>query len=109
MRAARQLTRLTDLLNRTQEISKTGGWEYDVATGELSWTDEVYRIYGLDRTDGPPDVAEAVAAFDAESKPVLEAAFQRLVAEGEALRPRAGPGPPGRSADLGAHDRPARD
>ncbi|MGZ4619369.1 MAG: PAS domain-containing protein, partial [Frankiaceae bacterium] len=84
VRAARQLTRLTDLLNRTQEISRTGGWDYDVATDRLSWTDEVYRIYGLKRTDGPPDVDEAVAAFDADSKPVLAAAFQRLVADGEA-------------------------
>ena len=27
-----------------------GGWEYDVATGKLTWTDEVYRIYGLEPT-----------------------------------------------------------
>jgi len=84
VRAAYQLTRLTDLLNRTQEISKTGGWDYEIETRRLYWTDEVYRIYGLDRTDDPPEVAAAIVAFDADSKAVLEAAFQRLVAEGEA-------------------------
>src|SRR5690606_11406728 len=25
-----------------------GSWEYDLATGELAWSDEVYRIFGLD-------------------------------------------------------------
>ena len=84
LRAAAQLSRLTELLNRTQEISKTGGWDFDLATGRLTWTDEVYRIYGWDRIDEPPDVAAAIAAFDADSRPVAAAALQRLVAAGEA-------------------------
>ena len=36
------------LLRETQEISKLGGWEYDVATERFSWTDEVYRIHGVE-------------------------------------------------------------
>jgi PAS domain-containing protein len=47
-RAEQDLARTTTLLERTQEISKTGGWEYDIDTGELTWTDETYRIYGLE-------------------------------------------------------------
>ena len=84
LRAAAQLSRLTELLTRTQEISKTGGWDFDLVTGRLTWTDEVYRIYGWDRIDEPPDVAAAIAAFDADSRPVAAAALQRLVAAGEA-------------------------
>ena len=81
-RAERDLADTRDLLERTQEISKTGGWEFDVATGRLTWTDEVYRIYGVERTADPTDVISAVAAYDAESAPVIEAAFKRLVEEG---------------------------
>ncbi len=36
-----------ELLNRTQEIAKVGGWEYDVDTKEFSITDEIFRIHGL--------------------------------------------------------------
>ena len=71
------------MLERTQEISKTGGWEYDVATGNLTWTDEVYRIYGVERTSDPLEVARAIAAFDSDSAAIIEAAFARLVADGE--------------------------
>ncbi len=78
------LAKMTALLDRTQELSKVGGWEYDVTTETLTWTDEVYRIYGLDpATGGWPDVAPAVAAFDEHSAPIIDAAFKRLRAEGE--------------------------
>ena len=52
-RAEEELAETTGLLERTQQISKTGGWEYDLATGRLTWTDEVYRIYGSERRYGP--------------------------------------------------------
>ena len=81
-RAEQELAHIAGLLERTEEISKTGGWEYDVATGELTWTDEVYRIYGVERTSDPTEVTQAIAAFDPESAPVIDAAFKRLVAEG---------------------------
>ncbi len=82
-RAEVELAHVQGLLERTQEISKTGGWEYDLATGKLTWTDEVYRIYGIERTSDPNEVAEAIAAYDPDSAPIIDAAFKRLVAEGE--------------------------
>ena len=82
-RAEEELAHVKSLLERTQEISKTGGWEYDVATGKLTWTDEVYRIYGVEKTSDPTEVTEAIAAYDPESAPIIEAAFKRLVADGE--------------------------
>jgi len=81
-RAEEELAHLAGLLERTEEISRTGGWEYDVATGELTWTDEVYRIYGVERTSDPTDVTQAIAGYDPESAPIIDAAFKRLVAEG---------------------------
>jgi PAS domain-containing protein len=39
VRGEEEIARLTELHARTQEISKTGGWEYDVIGGELTWTD----------------------------------------------------------------------
>ncbi|MGO9750797.1 MAG: PAS domain S-box protein, partial [Solirubrobacteraceae bacterium] len=82
-RAEEQLARISGVLERTERISNTGGWEYDVATGELTWTDEVYRIYGVERTSDPTVVTEAIAAYDPESATIIDAAFKRLVAEGE--------------------------
>jgi PAS domain S-box-containing protein len=34
-------------LNRAQEIAHLGSWELDLVHDQLSWSDEVYRIFGL--------------------------------------------------------------
>jgi len=34
-------------LKKSQEIAHLGGWELDLEKNELTWSDEVYRIFGL--------------------------------------------------------------
>jgi two-component system, LuxR family, sensor kinase FixL len=36
------------LLHEALRIAGVGGWEYDPASGDLSWSEETYRIYGVD-------------------------------------------------------------
>jgi PAS domain S-box-containing protein len=42
-------------LKTAQRIGKLGSWEYETDTGHLTWSDEVFRIYGLEPRDNPPD------------------------------------------------------
>lgn len=35
-------------LNKAQEISHVGGWQLNIATGEIDWSSEVYHIYELE-------------------------------------------------------------
>ena len=81
-RSEADLAYISGLLERTQVISKTGGWEYDLATRKLTRTGEVYRIFGDERMD-PIQLDEAIARYGPESAPIVAAAFQRLVTEGE--------------------------
>ncbi len=41
-------------LGEAQRIAKIGSWEWDVDEDRVSWSDELYRIYGLDRSDLTP-------------------------------------------------------
>jgi len=41
-----EIKRVTDLLAETQRTAQMGGWEYSYVTRELTWTDEMYLIYG---------------------------------------------------------------
>jgi len=34
-------------LDKTQQMAHLGSWEMDLSTGQLFWSDEVYRIFGL--------------------------------------------------------------
>ena len=34
-------------LTRAQQIAKIGNWDWDIVSGELSWSDEIFRIFGI--------------------------------------------------------------
>ena len=40
-----EIKRVNDLLAETQRTAQMGGWEYSYATRELTWTDEMFRVY----------------------------------------------------------------
>jgi len=71
------------LLRHTQEITRLGGWKYDVATGQRHWTEEVYRIYGLGRDYDPSDTERNIAFYVPEDRPRMTAAFRRALDLGE--------------------------
>jgi len=41
-------------LNDAQHIAKLGNWEWDVLNDKITWSDELYRIFGLNREDFQP-------------------------------------------------------
>ena len=45
--AAEVLRKSEARLAEAQRLAHLGGWEWDIRTDEISWSDEVYRIYGL--------------------------------------------------------------
>ena len=38
-------------LAQAQHIAKTGSWSWDLISGEVTWSDEMFRIYGVDPKD----------------------------------------------------------
>jgi PAS domain S-box-containing protein len=44
-------------LENSQRIARLGDWEHDFVNQHLLWSEEVYRILGLERKDCPPDSA----------------------------------------------------
>jgi diguanylate cyclase (GGDEF)-like protein len=76
------LARATRLQKRSGEIAKIGGWTLDIATGQMEWTDEVYRIHELDRRDSS-DLSKALDFYTEESVPLIAAAVKRGIEEGE--------------------------
>lgn len=48
-----------DSLNDAQRIAHLGNWEWDIASGALFWSDEIYRIFGYE----PDEFASTYDAF----------------------------------------------
>lgn len=52
-------------LNNAQKIAHLGSWELDRLTGQMTWSDEVFRIFEID----PSQVTPCYAAFQAAILP----------------------------------------
>ena len=46
-RAMDALVRSEETFSKAQEIAHIGSWDWDMESNELSWSDEIYRIFGL--------------------------------------------------------------
>ncbi|HET6718678.1 MAG TPA: EAL domain-containing protein, partial [Rhodocyclaceae bacterium] len=47
-RAADEVARSISLFNEAQRIANLGSWSYDLRTRQLEWSEQIYRIFGLD-------------------------------------------------------------
>ncbi len=50
------LRRSETRLSEAQRVAQIGSWEYDRATGGLFWSEELFRLFGLDSAGGAPSV-----------------------------------------------------
>jgi len=78
-RDARAQAELADHLNRAQRVARIGSWRIDPATGELAWSAETYRIFGLD--EGKRVTHEDfLACIHEEDRARVDAAWQAALA-----------------------------
>jgi signal transduction histidine kinase len=105
-----ELRRAATYLAEAQRVSHTGSFAWNVSSGEIFWSDEMFRIYGYDPTTAPSlemvlrrihpdDRALAQQFVDGESSdaPNLDDEYRLLMPDGtvkyiRTLRGRAGPG-----------------
>jgi PAS domain S-box-containing protein len=75
------------LLNSTQRLTRVGGWEWDVDRQIMSWTDETYRIHGLEPENlnpgSPEHIARSLACYEPEDRIRIANAFGRCAEQGE--------------------------
>ena len=76
------LRRSEELLAETGRLARVGGWEFDPATGQGTWTDEVARIHDLE-PGSATSVEFGLSFYTGESRAIIEAAVRKVVELGE--------------------------
>ncbi|MFZ6817146.1 EAL domain-containing protein [Undibacterium sp. Ji22W] len=71
------------LLSECQSIAQIGGWEIDLRTHQLTWTDETYRIHDTTPEEFNPTIDAGISYFLPESKERLIAAIARATEYGD--------------------------
>lgn len=69
-------------LIKAQTIAHLGSWHIDLATDEVHWTEELYRIYGLDPTLPAPSFNDPRELFTPESLTILQSSIAKTKDEG---------------------------
>ena len=79
-----KLERSQELLRHTERLAGVGGWEADVETGELSWTQGTYAVHDLD-PDGEfePTVEAALDFYHPDDRETIETAVERCRERGD--------------------------
>ncbi|ELY35159.1 signal-transducing histidine kinase-like protein [Haloferax volcanii DS2] len=76
-----ELERSRDFLERTQRISKVGGWELDLVTDTLAWTDQTKRIHKVP-LDYEPTVDDAIEFYVTDDRDRIRELLDRCRSEG---------------------------
>ncbi len=61
-------------LAAAQRVAHLGSWEWDVTTDQLSWSDELYRIFGLEPGELTPTYAGYLAQLHPDDVDMVNAA-----------------------------------
>ncbi|MGB6016300.1 MAG: EAL domain-containing protein, partial [Nodosilinea sp.] len=93
-RELRQRQRAESRLKEAQRIAHTGSWEMYLPNQQLTWSEEMFRIYGLNPWPVPPSLDAQLAALDPSDRPRWQQQLaessrsgQPLNLEGSIVRP----------------------
>jgi len=78
-----ELQRSNALLTLAETTSGVGRWRYLIATGEVEWSDEVYRIHGVTRETFDPNLDDAVAFYHPDDRDRVTSGLAHSAATGE--------------------------
>ncbi len=77
-----ELKKKSQLIENTGKMARVGGWEVDVGTNEVTWSDETYRIHQVNKSHKPP-IDEAINYFHHEDRAILQEALTKASTNGE--------------------------
>lgn len=73
----RRLNRALEQLQLAKQIARLGIWEYDLTTGQLMWSDEVYSIVEHDPKTFQPSYETFLAMVHPDDRPKIVSAYAK--------------------------------
>lgn len=69
-------------LAEAQRIAHLGSWSLDMVSGFLTWSDELYRLYGATKEDFPPSFEAFLSIIHPDDRPNVERIVRDAVLSG---------------------------
>lgn len=82
-RLMRSLRESEDMLKRAEAIAHVGSWNLDLLGGQLSWSDEVYRIFGLTPQEFGATYEAFLSFVHPEDRQAVDHSYSSSIREGK--------------------------
>jgi PAS domain S-box-containing protein len=83
---AEQLTVDREQLDAAQSMAHLGSWEWDLRSGKISWSDELYRIFGLRPGEVEPTWTGVQERFHPEDRDEVVSKVEEAIENCDAVR-----------------------
>ncbi|WP_413200020.1 PAS domain S-box protein [Nostoc piscinale] len=74
------------LLEEAQRVARLGNWEYDLATGKISWSKGLFELFQRDIQLSAPTYTENLQLYHPEDREKLDQAVKRAITTGESYK-----------------------
>jgi len=78
-RASEAVEQSETFLRLAQEIAHLGSWKLDVSTGESSWSEEMYKLFGVSNDETQISLQNVLATLDPKDKERVKAGIQNSI------------------------------
>ena len=85
-RAEEELLERRTLLAQTQSLAGLGSWEWDPQSGRFSWSDELFRIFGLEPRSVEPSLEAYLERVHADDREASGSVIARALAQGQGFK-----------------------
>ena len=75
----------TTLLFEAQEVAHIGSWEWDMAADRVTWSDELYRIYGLEPQSMNITFERYLERIHPDDRDLVKKTVERAAADGSSF------------------------
>ena len=77
-----RLQKSETFLKAAQRIAHIGSWEFDVFTQQMTWSEELFRIFGLDPTQPEPTYVQHLEQIHPDDRSLLAQTIEQMMATG---------------------------
>ena len=70
-------------LATAQRVAQVGNWEWEIPSGTLVWSEELYRIFGRDLYQKQPTYAELIQQIFPEDRPLWRRSIRQMMQSGQ--------------------------
>ena len=74
------------LLEESQRVARLGNWEFDIATGKITWSKQLFDLFNRDPALVESDYKEHLQLYHPEDREKIREAVERAMSTGESYK-----------------------